>query len=77
MLGGNSLRHDHAPRVDDELPHLCLVDRVHTDGAADEISSRMTSVETVYGNSGPGGSRVAGFGSLRRTLPLLVRRAPA
>ena len=37
----------------------------------------MTSVETVYGNSGPGGSRVAGFGSLRRTLPLLVRRAPA
>jgi hypothetical protein len=28
MLGGNSLRHDHAPRVDDELPHLCLVDRV-------------------------------------------------
>ena len=27
MLGGNSRRHDHAPGVDDELPHLCLVDR--------------------------------------------------
>ena len=75
MLGGNSLRHDHAPRVNRAPASLYGRSRP-TDGAADEISSRMTSVETVYGNSGPGGSRLP-VCSLRRTLPLLVRRAPA
>ena len=39
MLDGNSLRHDQAPRVDDELPHLCLVDRVqpHSDPVVTQV----------------------------------------
>lgn len=37
----------------------------------------MTSLEATYDSSDPGGSRVVGFRSLRRTLSLLVRRAPA
>jgi hypothetical protein len=43
-LGGNLLQHDHAPGVDDEFQHLCLVDRVQPPSdpvAAQAVSDRI------------------------------------